>query len=106
MILPIYKICSSVIYNSLFSDHKIQTTQTETIIRDSNGNEEKHIIHQKDGKKYTTVIRKDPSGTEQIERKVADIGDDTSRFETFLPHSHSDKNSENGYDFWFQRFFR
>lgn len=66
-----------------------QTRQKETIVRDSDGNEEKHITYQKNGKNVKRIIRKDPSGVEHI-----------------IEETEFDAQPDSGYDFWFNKFFK
>ncbi|KAK7575446.1 hypothetical protein V9T40_011732 [Parthenolecanium corni] len=75
----------------------------ETIIRDSNGNEEKHITTQKGDKKRTIITRKDASGVERREEKITDVND----YDASVPPSAPDNQNDvdNGYDFWFRKFF-
>lgn len=46
-------------------------------------------------------------GVEQFEQKVTDVKDNEKfEFETYFPNVYSDKSSENGFNFWFHKFFK
>lgn len=81
-----------------------QSIQIETIIRDSNGNEEKHITTQKGDVRRTVIIRKDASGAERTEERVTDTNDYESLASPFRSDTRSDASNE--YDFWFRKFFK
>lgn len=94
----------------LFNDFLYcQSIQIETIIRDSNGNEEKRITTRKGDKKHTIVTRKDATGVEQTDEKVTDVND----FEEFgfnsstsLFGSDTSNDVVNESDFWLSKFFK
>ncbi|XP_065208266.1 uncharacterized protein LOC135837028 [Planococcus citri] len=83
--------------------------ETETTIKDSEGNIEKTISYQDGDTVYTTVTKTDPSGRTQVKHNVKREGhpDENSNdslvpvIDQFVPKS----NSDDDYDFWFNKFF-
>jgi hypothetical protein len=63
------------------------------------------VTQHKDGKKFTTYIRKNEFG-EEVEEKVGeDFDAEIFPMDRFISRS-PNQNSDSGYDYWYNRFFK